>query len=181
MEKLGHKLKGALKILKDYPAHKCTHKSNPVTGSECLISMLGDKNEKHYLIATQDRDLQNKIRALPGVPLLYLHGRTPVLDEPSETSRQYAKDKLSGILETEKKTLENLKEKHGLPSNDEPSKKKKRKKGPNPLSCKKKQKKTGIENKSTKEVSGIQKKKRKKIRIPEHVKQELIKSKSYDV
>lgn len=180
MEKLGHKLVGALKILKDYPAHKCTHKFEPVTGSECLISMLVNNNEKHYLIATQDRDLQEKVRALPAVPLLYLHGRTPVLDEPSEVSQVYAKQKMSGVLESEKKALEELKEKHGVLS-DEGPKKKKKKKGPNPLSCKKKKKKTETENSNkntNREISGVQKKKRKKIRIPEHVKQELVKNKS---
>lgn len=185
MEKLGHKLLGALKILKNYPAHKCTHKSKPVTGSECLISMLGDRNEKHYLIATQDRDLQTKLRTLPAVPILYLHGRTPVLEEPSQTSYLYVKDKMSGILKSEQKTVDELKEIHGLLNTDtDTPKKKKKKKGPNPLSCKKKKQKRGCEIRSDKnvnETNRIQKNKRKKIRIPEHVKCELIKNKHLNV
>lgn len=178
MEKLGHKLVGALKILKEYAAHKCIHKLKPVTGSECLLSMLGDTNEKHYMIATQDRDLQSKIRVLPAVPLLYLHGRTPVLEEPSETSHKFAKDKMTGIIDSEKKALEELKVKSGLVTGDDVPKKKKKKKGPNPLSCKKKKKTIGTNNVRTKtEEGGIQKKKRKKVRIPDHVKQEMLKNK----
>lgn len=181
MEKLGHKLVGALKILKDYAAHKCIHKLKPVTGSECLLSMLGDKNEKHYILATQDRDLQSKTRTLPAVPLLYLHGRTPVLEEPSEVSHKFAKDKMSGLMDTEKKALEELKAKSGLVTNEDNPKKKKKKKGPNPLSCKKKKKRTDIKDNNTKtktDEGGIQRKKRTKIRIPEHVKQEILKNKS---
>lgn len=179
MEKLGHKLVGALKILKDYFSHKCSHKLNPVTGSDCLLSMLGNQNEKHYFIATQDRDLQNKTRLMPGVPLLYLHGRTPVLEEPSEVSHKFAQDKMSGLFESEKKALEELKAKSGLVTNDDIPKKKKKKKGPNPLSCKKKKKNTELENnvKNKVEDGGIEKK-RKKIRIPEHVRKELLRTKS---
>lgn len=181
MEKLGHKLVGALKILKEYAAHRCVHKLKPVTGSECLLSMLGDSNEKHYIIASQDRDLQSKLRVLPAVPLLYLHGRTPVLEEPSEASHKFAKDKMTGLVNSEKKALEELKVKNGLVTDDEIPKKKKRKKGPNPLSCKKKKNRkidTGTNSVKTKTEGGIQKVKRKKIRIPDHVKQEMLKNKN---
>lgn len=33
------------------------HRLKPVSGSEYLLSMLGGRNDKHYIIATQDRDL----------------------------------------------------------------------------------------------------------------------------
>lgn len=180
MEKLGHKLVGALKILKEYAAHKCIHKLKPVTGSECLLSMLDSSNDKHYIIASQDRDLQSKLRVLPAVPLLYLHGRTPVLEEPSEASHKFAKDKMTGLVNSEKKALEELKVRNGLVI-DDILKKKKRKKGPNPLSCKKKKNRridTDTNNVKAKTEGSTQKKKRKKIRIPDHVKQEMLKNKS---
>lgn len=57
-----------------------------------------------------------------------------------------------------------------------PPKKKKKQKQPNPLSCKKKKKKTNVTNSTNKSSLGsvkdktIDKKKRKRIKIPEHVK-----------
>lgn len=178
MENLGSKLHGALLVLKQYVVHQCEHKAKPVIGSKCLLSMLGLKNGKHYIVATQDRDLQSKVRNIPGVPLLYLHVKTPVLEQPSEVSIKFAKDKMFDICESEKVALEELKSKSGLESTEEKPKKKK-KKGPNPLSCKKKRIKPGAlpqiaENHENK----VEKKKRKRIRIPQHVRQELHKNKT---
>lgn len=181
MEKLGSKLFGALKIIKGYIPHKCSHKSKPVTGSECFLSMLENNNEKHYMIATQDRDLQDKLRALPGIPLLYLHIKTPVLEEPSEASQNIVKQKMSGLLTTEMNALQELKTKLGLTNSEDVPKKKKKKKGPNPLSCKKKKKGMKSDYQKNSIVSNKldkQKKKRKKIRIAEHVKEELVKMKT---
>lgn len=167
-EKLDKKLLGALLILKQYPVHKCGHEANPITGSKCLLSMLGKCNEKHYIVATQDRDLQKQIRNIPGVPLLYLVQKTPVLESPSSCSLEEADKKLGGRFIEEKKLVEVLKERSGL-SKEEHEVKRKKKKGPNPLSCKKKKKATKAET-NIKEI-GIEKKKRKRIRIPKHVKE----------
>lgn len=177
MENLGSKLNGALLILKKYVVHKCGHEGKPILGSQCLLSMLGKKNENHYIIATQDRDLQDKVRKRVGVPLLYLHSKTPILEQPSELSVKAVKEKLSNLSEIEKTALEELKLKDGIVSNAEKPKKKK-KKGPNPLSCKKKQKsnlKTINKKESRPET---EKKKRKRIKIPRHVKEELLKIKT---
>ncbi|KAL3283402.1 hypothetical protein HHI36_006548 [Cryptolaemus montrouzieri] len=174
MEKLGNKVTGALVILKKFAVHKCSHEKNPIAGSKCLLSMLGNRNENHYIVATQDRDLETKVRQIPGVPLLYLHMRTPVLEQPSDVSVSYAQKKLSGIGLVEKDALERLKSQNGV--NDQIDKPKRRKKkGPNPLSCKKK-KKTIVQQTNIRKKEGLpekEKRKRKKIRIPSHVKEEL--------
>ena len=44
MEKLGPPLYGALKILKQFPVHKCGHDKDPKPAIKCLRSMLGDNN-----------------------------------------------------------------------------------------------------------------------------------------
>lgn len=43
-EKLGRKVNGAMLITKKFPIHKCHHDKNPVSGSKCLKSMIGDNN-----------------------------------------------------------------------------------------------------------------------------------------
>lgn len=47
------------------------------------------------MIATQDRDLQEYLRKKPGQPILYLHKKTPVLEQPSELSRKTVEFKLN--------------------------------------------------------------------------------------
>ncbi|XP_044268276.1 rRNA-processing protein UTP23 homolog isoform X2 [Tribolium madens] len=172
MENLGPKLGGALVILKKFPVHKCGHEGKPVVASKCLLSMLGDINPNHYIIATQDRDLQNNVRNKVGVPLLYLHGKTPVLEQPSEITIEATKSKAEGLNITERQKIEKLKLESGLVEIETKKVKKKKKKGPNPLSCKKKKSKPGVAGKVVKNTEEV-KNKRKKIRIPQHVKEIL--------
>lgn len=180
-EKLGKKVVGALIILKKFPVHKCGHEKRPISGADCLLSMVGKSNSNHYMIASQDLDLQNKLRQIPGVPLLYLHQKTPVLEHPTEVSIKSAHDANLGLGEIEKEVIQQLKTKHGIVEPEDRPKKKKKKGGPNPLSCKKKKKKmNGVQtnsiNKTRNECEGINKLRRKKIKIPSHVKEELLKS-----
>lgn len=39
-----------------------------------------------YIIGTQDRDLQEKVRLIAGVPLLYIHQKAPTLEAASLAS-----------------------------------------------------------------------------------------------
>ncbi|KAF2902260.1 hypothetical protein ILUMI_03923 [Ignelater luminosus] len=179
-EKLGKQVTGALIILKKFPIHKCGHEKRPIPGADCLLSMVGKTNNNHYMIATQDLDLQNKLRQIPGIPLLYLHQKTPVLEHPTEASIKSAHDANLGLGEIEKEVIQELKTKHGIVEPENKPKKKKKKGGPNPLSCKKKKKVSGVQtksiNKSKDKCEEIHKVRRKKIKIPKHVKEELFKN-----
>ena len=91
----------------------------------------------------QHRTLANKARRIPGVPLLYLHGNAINLEKASEESKKaagvVAQERLVPQHETEK--LPSLLEQEGLtPVDDSPLHKKKKLKGPNPLSVLKKKK-----------------------------------------
>ncbi|XP_026468995.1 rRNA-processing protein UTP23 homolog [Ctenocephalides felis] len=166
-ENLGPKLVGAMKIVKQFGIHKCGHEKAPIGASDCLLSMVGKSNRDRYVIATQDRDLQEKIREKPGVPLLYLHRKAPCLERPSQTSRDKATENATGSFKVqtrEELVIKKLKEDVGLSENNNEQKRKRRKKkGPNPLSCKKKQKKN--EN-----AQGIKKRSRNRIRLPKQMK-----------
>lgn len=87
-----------------------------------------------------------------------------------------------GINKYEQETLTKLKEVEGIKSEDESSKKKKKKKikNPNPLSCKRKQKKLEVGTDIPKDSNGGVKKKRSRRgkKIPQHVKDELLRLKS---
>ncbi|XP_023942981.2 rRNA-processing protein UTP23 homolog [Bicyclus anynana] len=149
-EKIAKKTHGALTILKQFGIHECGHKE-PVSGSQCILSMVGKKNDKHYILATQDRDLQEKMRLKAGVPLLYLHNKSPTLEKPSPASYGKAGQSLEAnssifISPTQNEALKNMKKSLGIEEKDETKKiivKEKKQKNPNPLSCKKKKTKQG--------------------------------------
>lgn len=118
--------------------------------------------------------MQNKIRNIPGTPLLYLHGNAPALEPPSKVTVESARKNRSGVgisnFETE--TVQSLKKQCGLETdeNEKKMRKKKKKGGPNPLSCKKKAKKTIEPAAASGKV-----RKRKKVKLPAHLK-EILKS-----
>lgn len=123
--------------------------------------MIGKKNEKHYILATQDRDLQEKMRLKAGVPLLYLHNKSPTLEKPSKASYNKADSTLEAnkfmfISKTQDESLKNMKKTLGIDDKTEEQKvvvKKKKVKNPNPLSCKKKKKKPKVD--TNKKLNGV--------------------------
>lgn len=106
--------------------------------------------------------MTEKLRKIPGVPILYIAFNAITLEAPSEASKHYEKDKLKtvGFSEFEKNTIKELKTETFGPETEKQMKKRKKKKGPNPLSCKKKKQKP-LEP-VTSEAEG--KKKRKRVR-----------------
>lgn len=143
--------------------------------------MIGRRNDKHYILATQDRDLQVKLRDKAGVPLLYLHNKSPTLEKPSKTSYGKADKNLEVnpfmfITETQNEALQSMKKVFGVEEKVEEPKipvKKKKQHNPNPLSCKKKKKKVNNNNKKVESVSDGKVRKRKKKKLPKHLKEQL--------
>lgn len=132
--------------------------------------MIGKKNDKHYILATQDRDLQEKMRLKAGVPLLYLHNKSPTLEKPSKASYNKAGSTLETnqfmfISKTQDESLKNMKKVLGVEDEVEEPKivmKKKKSKNPNPLSCKKKKRKPEVNKKKQNGVIEGKVRKRKK-------------------
>ncbi|EZA49039.1 rRNA-processing protein UTP23 homolog [Ooceraea biroi] len=177
-EKLGifsSAVSGAMQIVKQYAVHRCEHTRKPISGSKCLRSMIGENNNSRYIVATQDRELQEELRIIPGVPVLYLHGKVPTLESPSEASRRHAEtlQKQLGMTTWEKETVKELRKHAGMTEENVQLKKRKKKGGPNPLSCLKKKKPQATASNQTATKSGKVRKK-KKIKIASHVKEALI-------
>lgn len=154
-------------VAKGFPVFKCGHKT-PMPANSCILSLLGAKNSQHFIVASQDNELRYKIRNIPGVPLLLLHGNCPTLEKPSGMTQEFiekSSDEKTLLNSHEAQTIKVLKRE--VFGEEEPKKKKKRKgpKGPNPLSCKKKKVKpqnsfNGVKDKM--ESEGKKKKKRRK-------------------
>ena len=142
-EKLGPELFGATKVLKQFHVHKCGHEEEPQPALKCLRSMVGEGNSQRYFVVTQDSYLREKVRKIPGTPVLYLHHKALTLEKPSEINNMSVDNKTQekvGISEYQAKMIARLKEKAGIIEVNSTKRKKKKKGGPNPLSCLKKKK-----------------------------------------
>lgn len=171
---LGHKLHGAFVLLSSYETVECRH-TKPIIASECFRQLVKDGNTNHYFVATQDPDLTRTINKIPGVPLLYISGKTIILEKPSLASIRTA-DKLASkrslLTSYEQETLQKLKGSAERPSVPSAKRKRRGPKEPNPLSVKKKQKR-GVEGGSVESGTGRKRKRRKRVKIAQHVKDEL--------
>lgn len=182
-ESLGGPVVGATQIVKKFLVHRCGHDQKPISAADCMKSMI---RGNHYIIATQDRDLQEFLRTKPGQPLMYLHKKTPVLEQPSEASRKHSERKQNethDFVDRDAKRLLHLKRAAGMTVEDPTTtpivKKKFKKKQPNPLSCKKKKKTKSTQpsgSSSGVQDAGVQKKRR--VRVAQHVKDILLNEKS---
>ena len=70
LEKLGSKYRIALRMVKDprFCRIQCTHKGT--YADDCIVQRVTE--HKCYIVATNDKDLKNRIRKIPGVPIMYV-------------------------------------------------------------------------------------------------------------
>ncbi|XP_014033090.1 rRNA-processing protein UTP23 homolog [Salmo salar] len=138
-------LYGAKLILQRYQVRNCKHFKNPVSVSECLLSMLEGTNPHHYFVATQDKEVTSGLKKILGVPLLYIILNTIVLDKPSLCSVNHVQAVALREMVTpaQQQSINSLKEVQGIGQDGERQGKKRKRKisNPNPLSCLKKKKK----------------------------------------
>ncbi|KAG0414221.1 hypothetical protein HPB47_008649 [Ixodes persulcatus] len=179
-EKLGPAVYGATLVIKQFPVRICGHEKSPITAANCFHTMVRKKNPDHYMVATQDPELSDRVRQLVGVPLLYLFNAI-TLEKPSEKSEKAGALTLRAQTEApahQLRVIENLKRKENL-LQEAPVKRKKRKvSGPNPLSCKKKQTKRPptAETAEAPVQEGAKKRRRhKRVKLAKHVALELSK------
>lgn len=163
---MAKKTHGALTILKQFGIHECGHKE-PVVGPKCILEMVGKTNEKHYITATQDRDLQEKLRKRAGAPILYLHNKSPTLEKPSKASYDKVNPDVNTstfITETQNEMLKKMKKALGVEDVEEIKVlfKKRKPHNPNPLSCKKKKNKSNKGRTEAKTGDGKVTKRKKK-------------------
>jgi len=124
----------AVDLAKSFERRKCNHKE-AIPGNECIAAVVGEINKHRYVIATQSRPLRVKLRAIPGVPIVHINRSVMVLEPASDItlqSKQRAEQDALGPSKSEKTTLP------VAPQVEPVIKRKKRPKGPNPLSVKKK-------------------------------------------
>lgn len=152
LEVLGDDFRLTCNWAKRLNVHKCGHKQ-VVSAADCLLSQIGKKNEDHWWLATQDRKLRDCLRSIPCAPCWFFCAYGVELERPSDAALLMAK-------EQEKEKLKIPKQERGMKALQDLDRLSRRKekslwrrnvaKGPNPLSCKKKQLKVQQEAQKTK-------------------------------
>lgn len=142
-KRLGKALHGAYLILSQFPVHDCGHEEVK-SASKCLSSFIIDsKNQDHYLLASQDHKLIQKISKFAVCPLIKLANNALVLQKPPKKVLQKVERThhflANGMSREERSKVDELKGDDKVVVLVKP--KKRRPKGPNPLSCMKKKKK----------------------------------------
>lgn len=105
-----------------------------------------------------------------------MHGKSPTLESPSEASRGHAEtlQKHLGMTVWEKENIKELRKYAGIAEESIKLKKRKKKGGPNPLSCLKKKKNLEAITSNQKDIKSRKVRKKRKIKIASHVKEALV-------
>ena len=137
------------------------------TCTEVIKDLIGNDNTRKFFVATQEEELRDHLRDIPGVPLLHIQRTVLVLETPSSSSRHTSKraeaKKQSGVSGAEVETIDlarrvrkaeraKKRREDGERGAAMFSRRKERAKGPNPLSVKKKKLKNPREASETKRV-----------------------------
>jgi U3 small nucleolar RNA-associated protein 23 len=56
--------------------------------NDAIKGLVGRTNPRRFFVATQEEDLRNFLRTLPGVPLLHLQRTVLLLETPASSSRK---------------------------------------------------------------------------------------------
>lgn len=152
LELLGDAMRPAFEVAQSFTvvdadgAVKSAVDGAPVDVSTVIRSIIGDRNDRKFLVATQEVELRKALRDIPGVPLMYLNRSVLVFEDISRATlaivRQEEKAKMSKLDVNEKRKLDHAAV-DGLDNEEamEQQRLKKKAKGPNPLSMKKSTKK----------------------------------------
>ena len=135
---------------KEFERKRCGHHlaEQPLSAQECLRSVLSTakgtpSNPHRYIVAVQEPEIRAELRAIPGVPLIYITRSVMILEpisavsqdtrEKVERSKLWQGIKMTGKRKREEELGESVVEKEHTGGR----KRVKGPKGPNPLSVKK--------------------------------------------
>ena len=145
VQSIENKIPGLLKLLSQYKVEECSH--GLLSPTNCIRDYIGNKNQSKYFVATQDNFLRIQLRNIPGVPLIFFEQNMLLMDKPSKRSIE-ASERREDLKEDpqikdflvaefkESKYYKRKQEEYKL--NKLMGYIRKKAKGPNPLSIKKK-------------------------------------------
>ncbi|KZO92185.1 hypothetical protein CALVIDRAFT_504728 [Calocera viscosa TUFC12733] len=144
--KLGPPGQSIVDLAKTFERRRCGHLETPLEPDECMTAVVGPSNKHRYVVATQSESLRRKMREVEGLPLIALNRAVMVLEMMSEKSkgkiRAMEEEQLAAPKEEVAALKPALKAAEKATEADKPPVapvvRKKKPKGPNPLSIRKK-------------------------------------------
>lgn len=135
----------AIRATKLLAIHHCGHESAATPSSDCLLQQISqDNNANHFFVASQDRTLQRKVSNSPGGAVLFATVNGIQMEMPSERQKQQmmktAEERQLHMGEMERLLVEDGgrggRGGRGGQGPRESNVRRKKAKGPNPLSIK---------------------------------------------
>lgn len=141
----GKHYSGATQIARSLSFLKCRH-DGVVPGAACIELLVQGGNRDFLCVGAGDPELRDRVRNVPGVPVLFVRGNVPILETPSELDRGVTEgEELARMEASEAEKRAAAKARREEEGGGEPRRrvmpKRKVAKGPNPLAVKKKKKK----------------------------------------
>ncbi|KAG6528074.1 hypothetical protein ZIOFF_010222 [Zingiber officinale] len=165
LRSLGESHCEALEAAQKLMIARCDHEKR-INAMDCIESVVGEANSEHFFVATQDADMRKKFqKVIPGVPVMYGLRNSLFIEQPSSMQKQFVKsseERRLHLPESEDLKLRDMNPRDTISNNPDHGDadetllrtasdkrnllgvsrtsqlKRKRAKGPNPLSCKKK-------------------------------------------
>lgn len=81
----------SIRLAKTMERRRCGHVEKAETPHDCVLECVGSRNKNRYVVATQDVSLREKLRRVPGVPLIYIN-RSVMILEPASPATTMVKD-----------------------------------------------------------------------------------------
>ncbi|KAG8958869.1 hypothetical protein FRC00_002224 [Tulasnella sp. 408] len=138
--KLGQPGQPVVDMAKTFERNRCNHRE-AIPAEECISSIVGKKNKNRYIVATQSDELREKLRSIPAVPIIHVKRGVLVLEPPSDATKKKKAEASPTIIGLMDESTLHAKEDE-VPTDQKPQQEPKRKprgpKQPNPLSIKKK-------------------------------------------
>lgn len=145
----------SIRLAKTMERRRCGHVEKPETPHDCVLECVGTRNKNRYVVATQDVALREKLRRVPGVPLIYINRSVMILEpaSPATTMIKEEREKAKVGLSPEEAVILGKRKRadvkpsavstdrgEALLENEDPAVKKSKRRGPpgpNPLSIRK--------------------------------------------
>lgn len=88
LEKLGSKFRLALALARDERIERLPCMHNGTYADDCIIHRV--TQHRHYIVATNDKDLKHRLRKIPGVPIMYVGNHKYSIERLPDTPSAYA-------------------------------------------------------------------------------------------
>lgn len=138
LRKQGPAAAGANGLARKFERRRCPHTHQPIASADCVAQVIGPENKYNYCVGSQNIELRNKLREIPGIPMFYVKSHMIIMEMMSKKSKEAIKKLEQEKMLPSAKENEKLKSAKMIASTkEEEPKKKKKTKGVNPLSCKK--------------------------------------------